>query len=340
MKNPNGYGSVYKLSGQRRKPFMAVRTIGWCYETGNQKRVVLGYFKTRKEALQSLAKNIDIKFNIETMNLTFENVWNKWILEHSEKVTEKTLKVIKSRKNNFKPFLKMKFVDIKLIDYQDFFDQLQLSTGNMRNLKGTLTLIYKYAMRYEIIERNYPELVTIKKAKAINTRNKVFSKDEINLLWKNKNLIGIDGILIMIYTGLRIGELLSLKKADINIEERYLIGGSKTTAGKNRCVPINSKILSLFEIRMRESKVYLFEKDGKEYKYNSFSNSIKKSFKVLNLSSHTIHDCRHTFATLLNNADANTTSIKQIIGHSSFNTTEKIYTHKDIDELRKAIDLI
>ena len=55
---------------------------------------------------------------------------------------------------------------------------------------------------------------------------------------------------------------------------------------------------------------------------------------------HRPHDARHTFATLMNNADANRTSIKKIIGHSSYETTEKIYTHKDIEELRKAINLI
>ena len=55
---------------------------------------------------------------------------------------------------------------------------------------------------------------------------------------------------------------------------------------------------------------------------------------------HTIHDCRHTFATLLNNVNANETSIAKIIGHTDFRTTEKIYTHKDIEELKKAVDLI
>lgn len=53
---------------------------------------------------------------------------------------------------------------------------------------------------------------------------------------------------------------------------------------------------------------------------------------------HKPYDCRHTFATLMNNADANKTSIKKIIGHSSFPTTETTYTHKDIEELKKAID--
>ncbi len=55
---------------------------------------------------------------------------------------------------------------------------------------------------------------------------------------------------------------------------------------------------------------------------------------------HKPHDCRHTFATLLNNAKANSTSIKNLIGHNSFLITEKIYSHKDVEELRKAIKLI
>lgn len=40
------------------------------------------------------------------------------------------------------------------------------------------------------------------------------------------------------------------------------------------------------------------------------------------------------------NSDTNKTAIKNIIGHSSYVTTEKIYTHKDVEELRKAIELI
>lgn len=55
---------------------------------------------------------------------------------------------------------------------------------------------------------------------------------------------------------------------------------------------------------------------------------------------HKPHDCRHTFATMMNNAEANKTSIKKIMGHNSYVTTEKIYTHKDLEELKKAIDLI
>ena len=55
IRNPNGYGSVYKLSGKRRRPFVASITTGQDELTGKQKRQILGYYATRKEAMQALA---------------------------------------------------------------------------------------------------------------------------------------------------------------------------------------------------------------------------------------------------------------------------------------------
>lgn len=56
---------------------------------------------------------------------------------------------------------------------------------------------------------------------------------------------------------------------------------------------------------------------------------------------HTPHDCRHTFVTLLSNAHADEICIKRLVGHSSGNdVTEKVYTHKDIEQLRLAIEKI
>ena len=54
MRLPNGYGSVYKLSGNRRKPYIARRTIGWD-DNGKQLYANIGYYRTRAEALQALA---------------------------------------------------------------------------------------------------------------------------------------------------------------------------------------------------------------------------------------------------------------------------------------------
>ncbi|WP_020006835.1 site-specific integrase [Salinicoccus albus] len=79
----------------------------------------------------------------------------------------------------------------------------------------------------------------MKVAKKKSSR-KPFSLDEIDKLWNNVHrLDDIDTVLIMIYTGLRPGELVEVKNKNIYLEERYFRGGFKTEAGTNRLVPIH-----------------------------------------------------------------------------------------------------
>lgn len=134
---------------------------------------------------------------------------------------------------------------------------------------------------------------------------------------------------------------MGLKNEHIDLENRIIVGaGIKTEAGKNRVIPINRKILPLIQKHMRADKTFLFAtKTNRPVLYDNYRKSFMSVMDKLEMT-HTIHDCRHTFATLLNNADANPTAIKNIVGHTSFETTEKIYTHKNIEELKKAIDLI
>ena len=160
-------------------------------------------------------------------------------------------------------------------------------------------------------------------------------------MWDNEGKRDIDIILILIYTGLRVNELLTLENTKINIECRYIRAGSKTEAGKDRLIPISYKILPLITRYIKLNNKYLFQtKTGNFLMYNNYRQNFKKIIKKIGLQEHTIHDTRHTFATLLSNVDANKTSIKNIIGHSDYGITEKIYTHKDIEELKKAIDLL
>jgi len=73
--------------------------------------------------------------------------------------------------------------------------------------------------------------------------------------------------------------------------------------------------------------------------YTYYDCKFKVIMEQLQLN-HKPHDCRHTFATLMDNAGANKVSIKRIMGHASTDITDKVYTHKDVAELLKAIDLI
>lgn len=72
--------------------------------------------------------------------------------------------------------------------------------------------------------------------------------------------------------------------------------------------------------------------------YSTFKPRFIKLLKELGVEEHTIHDTRYIFVIMLNNA--NPTTIVKLGGHTNYSTTENIYTHKDIEELEKAINLI
>ena len=78
MKLPNGYGSVVKLSGKRRKPYIVRKTVGWHYDKGKDKQVqdmiTIGYAATRAEGLQMLADYNNNPFDTKAAKMTFSDV--------------------------------------------------------------------------------------------------------------------------------------------------------------------------------------------------------------------------------------------------------------------------
>ena len=342
MKNANGTGSIIKLGGNRRRPYALKITTGYTID-GKQSRKIIGYYATKKDALNGLLEYNQNK-NIFISDMTFKNIYDMWSKNHFESVSKQTIKTIKNTYNSYVfKFNDYKIKDIKLIELQSFINILKdsgLSTGTLKQVKSLLNMVFTYALKNEYINKNMIEFLDIGKHKKVLER-KIFSNEEIKILWDNAGQRDIDIILILIYTGLRVNELLTLENTKINIECRYIRAGSKTEAGKDRLIPISYKILPLITRYIKLNNKYLFQtKAGNFLMYNNYRQNYKKIIKKIGLQEHTIHDTRHTFATLLSNADANKTAIKNIIGHSDYGITEKIYTHKDIEELKKAIDLL
>ncbi|MDS0526762.1 tyrosine-type recombinase/integrase [Clostridium sp. SHJSY1] len=235
----------------------------------------------------------------------------------------------------------MRFIDIKTMHLQDIIVNCEKGYGTLHKIKNLYNQLFKYAMENDIISKNYADYVDLGKKTNQNTRIP-FTKDEVKRLFEVEPAIPfVDTILIMIFSGLRIGELLLIKNEDVDLNARIIKGGIKTDAGKDRIIPINSKIFYMIAKRKSLGHEYLIvNSKNEQMKYSNYYRDIWiYIMEQLNMN-HKPHDARHTFATLMNNADANPTSIKKIIGHSSYTTTEKIYTHKDVEELRKAIELI
>ncbi len=336
MKNQNGTGSIYKLKGKRRKSW-AVR-ISYQDDTGVMKRKYLGYFETKKEAQETL-------FNYNKNPLlfsgkTFGEIKNLWFSSVKEKITISSVKKTGIILKFFNILDKYKISDIKLFQLQKIFDEMSFSYNYKGNCKSVLNRIFDFAVKNDFIESNKVKFVELGK-KNIVIERKIFTKKEIEVLWKNLEIKNVYLILILIYTGMRVGELLNLKVADVDLGNKVIyIRKSKTDAGV-RTIPIPDKVLSLFTDNIcYENEYFIFTKTFNQMSYMSFRYIFESILRKVGLQRHTIHDTRHTFATMLNNADANSTSIIKLIGHSDFSTTENIYTHKDIEELRKAINLL
>lgn len=228
-------------------------------------------------------------------------------------------------------------MDIKKDNMQDIIDDCGKGYATRKNIKILYGQLYSYASEHDFGGTDYSKFVSMGKNNKESTR-KPFTQKEIDKLWKS-TLPNVDMVLIAIYAGWRPSELAGIETINIDLKERTMLGGIKTPAGKNRIVPISKKIIPLIEKRFNPKSKYLFTDDkGKKITYNRYHDWFMVLMEQLNMS-HKPHDTRHSFTTLMDNAEANKISIKRIVGHASTDVTEG-YTHKDIEELKKAIDLI
>lgn len=332
MKNPNGYGTVFKLKGNRRRPFVARKTKGF-NEKGHPQYITIGYFTKRQDALKALA---NFNFNpslADFKELTFIELYEKWkekewnnLSEASKQRTKNTLKYIESLFN-------MKFRDIKTYHIQNVVDQCPCRFQTKDYIKIIFSKLEDLAIQLEIIDHKYSSFV---KVKTQETKERhIFTLEERNKLWENIDLPYVDCVLILIYSGWRISEFINLKKSDINLEEGIMRGGMKTEAGKNRIVPIHPLILDLIKKRMEEKEDSLLEMSTLNFGYQ-----YKKIMAKLGMN-HIVHETRHTFRSMLDSAGGNKICIDLIMGHSiQGGTGEKIYTHKTVEELKNTILLI
>ena len=343
MRNPNGYGSVFKLSGNRRKPYAVRITQKWTDE-GKRIYKYLSYHVTRKEAMQALASYNANPYDVDENNITFKAMYENWSDRHFKNITKNTIKGYETCFGYCKPIYNIKIKDIKIVHLQNLIDNLNKNHGTLKLMRSLLNQIFKYAMQLDIIQKDYSKYLKIGKHIVIKKKT-IFSDDEISRLWDNLDYHKyIDTILIMVYTGMRIGELLNLKKEDLDlIEQTIIVTDSKTQAGQNRIIPIHPRIKELIQGRYDYSEVdYLISniRNNGYINYSYYNTKLFNPIMIFLNMEHTPHDCRHTFATRLNDAGGNATAIKKIIGHESFALTEKVYTHKKVGELRKAIELI
>lgn len=349
MKLPNGFGSVYKISTNRRRPWIARKTTGWdiIYDEQGQpckkKQLyyTIGYYKTRQEALEALIeynkKPIGIKRDI-----LLKDLYDEWSKSRYSKIGAKTKESYVIAWNHLKKIEDMMVRDVKKSHLQDIIDRMseKLSYSSCHKVKVLAVQLFDFAMADDIIEKNYAKLIEM--PEDTSKKREPFTDIEIENIKKlAKTNIWANTILILIYTGMRIGELLSLTRFNVDIEHMLITGGSKTDAGKDRVIPIHPQIQKHVKAWYDNNTDYLITRNGKPISVRYYRTYLYyPALEAAGTRKLTPHSTRHTFGTLLDNAGANTKSIQELIGHADYSTTANIYTHPDIQKLKAAIEMI
>lgn len=335
MRMPNGYGSVYKLSGKRRRPFVARITTSITDE-GVQKFETLGYFEKRPDALEALAKYY--KAPISKPNMTLAQTYDEWSDIKFKDIIKSSENVIRAAWNYLNVLSTIKMRELRTAMLQKVINDCPRARDTKEDIKSLASQLFKYAMQNDIVNKNYADFITLPKAEV--EEKEPFSTIELVKIEKAAadGIPFADCILILCYMGWRIGEFLTLTRFSYNEQEQVLTGGSKTEAGKSRAIPIHPKIQKYVKQWINKNGDTLFCKDnGKPYTTKYFREECYiPALKVIKVRELNPHSCRHTFATMLNSSGASPEEIKRLMGHTKYLTTAR-YTHADLDLLKKAI---
>lgn len=363
----NGGGSI--VYDNRRKRYRVKVTVGWEYDdtTGRKKQIVKtigSNYKTQGEAEAALVEYMKVPYDLENKDITFEELYKAWfddfIVDH-----ESYRYRIKSAYKYCSMLYGKRMRDITIRDMKNCInkgttiwirgkrkgEEKVASPTTKESMKFLFNHMYAYAVEARIVERNYAKEFTLDKKvfreKEEQHKEKVpFSESELCKLWKSIEFVPFaDLIVYACYSGWRPSELVQLKVADVDLKKGFIKGGIKTTAGKNRVVPIHPLVRPIVEKYYNEAlyigSKYLFndasKKKGIGLSYDQYLSRFNNVIEALRLRTEiTPHYTRHTFISRAKSSRVKMDEyiLKLIVGHEVGDLTEHVYTHRELRKLK------
>ena len=339
MKRANGTGSVYKRTDKkRRKPFVAKVTIGADPNTGRPIRKSLGSFEKATEARQAIEEYLKGPNLYMSKGITFGEMWDLMI-KQKENLGVSSAANYNMTKNRCQHIWATPMQDLRLIHLQAIVDNCGLSVASKKQIKVTLNAVFSLAYANDFILKNYAELIQLPLL-GKSEMHRPFTTQELQTLWANSDDDVVRIMLIYIYTGMRPIELMEMPVENVHLKERYMVGGVKTEAGKNRRIPIANCIypfVKAFYERNVFKRKYLIHINNS----TTLRHKLKPMFERLKIEYHRPHDGRHTFITMASNYRIDEVVVKRIVGHSKGrNVTQDVYTHKTQEQLLHAVNTL
>ena len=359
----NGAGTVYKRSDTKNRPWVAV-TPSKLQEGKWIRGKIIGHYESAQEAKTALE---DYRRNpTNKLNITVEELFEEWKPIGYREKSKQLQDCYNAAWKKLKPIYKIKFRELRTGQMQEIIDYYQVdhpilddngnpvltkdgtpkidkarSYSSLHDIDVLLHLLYTYAMQNDIVHKDYSQYLhlppNIKKPKD------VFSDIDLR---KIENGIGkvpyADCILILCYTGYRINEFLSLTKFSVRYINgiMVLIGGSKTAAGKDRIIPVHSKIRPLLESWInKDGETIICREDGRPFTPKYFREKcFIPALEALEIKKATPHITRRTFSTRMSAAGIREEDMIALMGHADFSVDIDNYIIQSAETLKKSIE--
>lgn len=329
-RRPRGTGSVWKDARNKSRPFVAVAADG----------TRIGTFATSGEAVKALDAVNASKISPERQTYTLADVYDRWSELHYQKITVKAQQSYANAYRKAASLHDRRIAELKTEDYQRVLSQM-MAAGASRSLcekeRQLFSQLCQYAINQDIIHTNYSTALVLPDASAPKTR--VLSADEVQAIRNTVDDARLGETariaLTLIYTGMRLNELLTARRENVHADEGYLIGGEKTEAGRDRVIPLHPDIMPyiLQWLDGNDTPYLIPSKYGLPRDHNNVRKSFNSLMRKLGIDGVTPHTCRHTAATKFAAAGLPPEVTKQILGHADITTTLNIYTHPDVQNL-------
>tara|TARA_B110000285_G_scaffold48687_1_gene55141 strand:- start:16739 stop:17584 length:846 start_codon:yes stop_codon:yes gene_type:complete len=256
-------------------------------------------------------------------------------------------------------------LDLKPFVVHEFFKRLgerakrngkELKTSTIRTYFNKLIVFFKWLELNDIIERRSLTSRIIKPPNPTYEDEKALHEKEVSKILASISLHNMENEFILkrdlaivntlLYTGIRKGELIGLRIQDVDFgNKRLFINGKTSKSKKSRYIPLHFSLLTIlkFYLKMREFKkstcefLFVSSKEDTHFTAHGMKYWVQKYNKLSGVNFH-LHQFRHTFACNLAIQGTNIISIKNLLGHSTTQMTERYLRSIKTEDARLHID--
>ncbi|MCH5342479.1 MAG: site-specific integrase [Acetatifactor sp.] len=323
----------------------------------------------RNDAL-SLIKDKDDTPRCSTPDSTFDDLFNEWKTEVRSTIKESSFCFYETMlEQHLRPYFGIWRIDQLTAEVAQNFICLKLEQNLSPTYIRSIITLFQNILKSAQSKYQYAiQVPTFHLPKTPKKMPEIFTAREwkhLEMYLKTQNSEFAFGILICMYTGMRIGELSGLRWEDydpINVQfkirrtvyrlkntayapncgmpKTILCIGSPKTATSVRDIPLPFGLLNEIQKHQKSPKTFVLTGTEQCMEPRNIQKKYKKLLAQSGLRYLNFHSLRHSFATLSIQNGSDYRTVAELLGHSSVNTTLNIYVHSGIDQKRHCLDML